>query len=164
MRHDDSNDVGPLTSEGLVERPVLERVIQSTPGEVRTTMADVKSALDGFGLGADDCGSVEIALAEALNNIVEHAYGQGHGPIEVKITFGGDGLKCYLRDRGVALPNGKLPRGRPMGEFTSLEDLPEGGFGWFLIRQLARDLTYRRIDDENLLSFRIATTRQGEPA
>jgi serine/threonine-protein kinase RsbW len=37
-----------------------------------------------------------------------------------------------------------------------LGDMPEGGFGWLIIRQLARDVAYVREDGVNQLSFRIA--------
>ena len=35
------------------------------------------------------------------------------------------------------------------------DDLPEGGFGWHLIRSLARDLAYVRRQDLNTFSFRV---------
>lgn len=35
------------------------------------------------------------------------------------------------------------------------EDLPEGGFGWFLIRLLSRDIRYLRIGPANRLTFRL---------
>lgn len=36
-----------------------------------------------------------------------------------------------------------------------LEDIPEGGYGWFLIRSLTKDLAYHRINGTNHLSFLI---------
>jgi serine/threonine-protein kinase RsbW len=35
------------------------------------------------------------------------------------------------------------------------DDLPEGGFGWFLIRELTKDLQYVRHEDQNRLTFSI---------
>lgn len=35
-------------------------------------------------------------------------------------------------------------------------DMPEGGFGWFIIKDLAKDIVYRRQNGENLLDLRIA--------
>jgi serine/threonine-protein kinase RsbW len=88
-----------------------------------------------------------------MNNIVEHAYADRQGQIDVTLWTAPDGLRCRLADNGApmpgALPGGALPRITPEG------DLPEGGFGWFLIRQLARDVVHLRRDGVNLLTFRI---------
>ena len=40
-----------------------------------------------------------------------------------------------------------------MADQDAPQDLPEGGFGWFLIRSLTRDLTYLREDGYNMLCF-----------
>jgi serine/threonine-protein kinase RsbW len=54
------------------------------------------------------------------------------------------------------MPDGRPPIGSYAGPAVILDDQPEGGFGWFLIRSLARELEYRRTDGENVLTFRIA--------
>lgn len=96
--------------------------------------------------------NAEIVLAEVLNNIVEHAYARHPGTITLTLRCTGAGLACLLKDRGAAMPGLALP----VGEFQDLgtvEDLPEGGFGWFLIRSLVEDLSYERRGGENRLSF-----------
>ncbi len=103
---------------------------------------------------ADMRGCAEIVMAEALNNIVEHAYSAAPGVIEISIDLGADGLECTIADRGAPMPGHSLPQGNPhvLGE---VQDLPEGGFGWFLIRSLAQDLQYSRFRDQNFLRFRL---------
>jgi serine/threonine-protein kinase RsbW len=39
---------------------------------------------------------------------------------------------------------------------VDLMDLPEGGFGWFLIKDLAKDVVYARVEGENRLQLRVA--------
>ena len=57
-------------------------------------------------------------------------------------------------DEGLVMPDGQLPKGRRLGgPGVALEDLPEGGFGWHLIRSLCADLTYSRVDRQNRLAF-----------
>lgn len=101
-----------------------------------------------------DRGTAEIVLAEALNNIVEHAYAQHAGEIEVCLHRQPFGLTCQIIDSGLPMPDGTPPAGAlpPLCEIT---DLPEGGWGWFLIRSLSQDLTYQREAGRNLLSFRL---------
>lgn len=107
-------------------------------------------------LRPDQLGTVETVLAEVMNNIVEHAYeDRGVGVIEMKITPEPDGLDVFVSDDGIEMPGGILPRGAPAKIDVPFESLPEGGFGWYLIRTLTKDITYARLDDKNTLSFRI---------
>lgn len=94
----------------------------------------------------------EIVLAEVLNNIVEHAYAASAGNIEIRVRRQVGGLACQIRDHGAPMPGLSLPDGafQPLG---AIADLPEGGFGWFLIRNTVEDLQYRREGGANRLSF-----------
>lgn len=100
----------------------------------------------------DSRGTVEIVLAEVLNNVVEHAYARYPGQIDVRITSGEGFLFVRLSDTGLPMPGGDLPGGS-LGKVVNIQDLPEGGFGWYLIRSLSQELTYLRDGPENVLSF-----------
>jgi len=63
-------------------------------------------------------------------------------------------LDCRVLDDGRPMPEGRLPCGREDWP-TARDQLPEGGFGWFLIRTLAMDLCYNRIEGRNRLAFRL---------
>jgi serine/threonine-protein kinase RsbW len=105
-------------------------------------------------LAEDDRSTVELVLAEVLNNVAEHAYFAGFGTVEVTLTPAVDGFGCLIIDYGDAMPGNALPEGRPpWAEGLAPDDLPEGGFGWHLIRSLARDIAYRRDGAENRLGF-----------
>lgn len=99
-------------------------------------------------------GTAEIVLAEALNNIVEHAYRVECGKIEIHLRRKASEILVAIRDAGLPMPCGALPAGQ-LRQLVPGADLPEGGFGWFLIRTLAQDLRYCRADGFNLLSFRL---------
>jgi len=123
-----------------------------TPDSVRVILSELRSRLDALGLTADQCGRVEIALAEALNNIVEHAYaGHGGGPVRLHGALTGGRLEIGLRDEGRPLPGLRLPDPQLPGCSGPVEALPEGGFGWYLIHDLTDALTYRRNGAENWL-------------
>lgn len=107
-------------------------------------------------LPADGRGTAEIVLAEALNNIVEHAYAQHSGEIEVKLTLLPGSMACEISDSGLPMPGENLPEGK-LKPILPGDELPEGGFGWFLIRTLSQDLHYRRLGSRNLLTFRLNT-------
>lgn len=93
--------------------------------------------------------SAEIVLAEVLNNIVEHAYAQSAGPIDVTLDYEHPTLAFEVVDEGLPMPAGRLPS----GDVVAVDGLPEGGFGWFLIRSLTRGLVYHRLRNRNRLAF-----------
>ncbi|MCX7286782.1 MAG: ATP-binding protein [Rhodobacterales bacterium] len=131
------------------------------PAEVRQALTGLLAAPAVSTLVDSDRGTVELVLAEVLNNIVEHAYAGGTGPVEVDLWATASGLNFQVADAGNPMPEGTLPDGH-LPDFlrsgdgpTVLSDLPEGGFGWHLIRSLTRDLTYARQGGRNLLSFAI---------
>lgn len=105
-------------------------------------------------------GVAQIVLAEVLNNIVEHAYADSPGEIFIGLAHHPDGVWVTIKDRGHAFPKEELPQGL-LPEMGSLADLPEGGFGWYLIRTLVRNLTYLRADGQNNLSFCLPYEDQG---
>lgn len=101
------------------------------------------------------CGpSWEIALAECLNNIVEHAHcGIEQGRIDIRTSVTDRILSVDLRDRGHPMPQGALPAGQLPSLGKETADLPEGGFGWFLILEISENLVYRRENGENRIKF-----------
>jgi serine/threonine-protein kinase RsbW len=97
----------------------------------------------------------EIVLAEVLNNIVEHAYAGASGQIQISVSCNFGFLDICIKDFGRAMPDLKLPAGE-LHPLYDGQDPPEGGFGWHLIRSLTQDLQYQRVQDQNILQFRLA--------
>ncbi len=128
--------------------------IASTPLAVRLALLNMLKHPVMFGVSEDARGTAELVLAEALNNIVEHAYDRENGQIEVRLHQTAGRLSCDVFDAGAPMPEGELPAGLAQ-IIDQDDDLPEGGFGWFLIRTLTEELTYRRINARNHLSFKL---------
>lgn len=124
----------------------------------RHALDQVLSALEPFELDPEEVGTIQLVLAEILNNVVEHAYPAAapDGPIQVKCKHHADGLHFAIEDEGKPMPAGAIPIGDRPEVNVETADLPEGGFGWFLIKELAKDITYCRNGDKNQLSLRIA--------
>lgn len=130
--------------------------IIGTQGGVRAGLMGMVARLRRNSIADDDLGSVELVLGEVMNNIVEHAYAdRTDGLIEVTIGRRTASLSVQVSDDGMPLPGLVLPQGRPANIHVDMPDMPEGGFGWSLIRHLARELGYSRIKDENRLTFLI---------
>lgn len=125
---------------------------------VRTALNGIITGLRPLCLDVEEVGTVELVMAEVINNIVEHAYPPNSpgGPIRVTCHHKIDGLHLTIRDEGKAMPDGQAPLGTVPNLQVDLMDMPEGGFGWFLIRDLAKEVSYRRSGNENQLDFRLA--------
>lgn len=84
------------------------------------------------------------------------AWGAGQRPICIRLTVTqrAGGLACAVVDNGTPLPETCLAR---PGVPTSPEvaALRAGGFGWPIIRELTRRLSYFRENDQNVLCFDI---------
>ncbi|MBO9450615.1 ATP-binding protein [Tropicibacter sp. R16_0] len=127
---------------------------RATELEARSGICAVAQELRLQGVSEETAGDIEIALAEAINNIVEHAYaGVEPGQIRVICSFQQSRLDIRISDKGVPLPSSELPEGAPAIITENKQDLPEGGFGWFLIRQLTSDIRYDRLNGHNRLSM-----------
>jgi serine/threonine-protein kinase RsbW len=126
----------------------FQLVIAADPLSVRDGLACLTAAAPVANLPADHRATTELVLAEVLNNVAEHAYPLGGGTVAVSLRLTGIGLSCLVADTGLPMPDGTLPKG-----FLPRVDLPEGGFGWHLIRSLTQNLHYARSDGQNRLSF-----------
>ncbi|MEM6384789.1 MAG: ATP-binding protein [Pseudomonadota bacterium] len=152
MPHDGS-------SENQISSPLASTIEKTIPADyrwVRRTIHELEDDFVASGIGSEDIGSIAIVLAEALNNVVEHAFENNEGQdITLLVRARSKSLLFEIRDKGRPMPKGRAPVGNhPMSEFNQFDTLPEGGYGWFLIRELVQDLVYDRQNDENILFFR----------
>lgn len=144
-------------SEGCRPPQRIALSFSSGAWEVRQALGRLKAQLHAMQLGVDCESTVELVLGEVLNNVVEHAYGPGQsGPIDVACERVGGALHFCVRDCGRAIPGLQLPRGDPPVVDLPRDELPEGGFGWFLVHNLACGLSYARESDRNTLKFHIS--------
>ena len=124
---------------------------------MRLAFEKAMETLKPLNFSSDDLSSVELILAEAMNNVVEHAYaGRSDGSVALRVEQGTSGLRVAVEDDGEPMPDGGLPSGALAAPSEDLLSMPEGGYGWFLIGQLARDHQYRRVAGRNSLTFRIS--------
>ncbi|EEX09424.1 putative anti-sigma B factor [Ruegeria lacuscaerulensis ITI-1157] len=132
----------------------LDLSFEASESEASRAIAAVHHSLMKLGLPADRHGDAKIAIAEAVNNVVEHAYA-GLPPGQVQLQGFADirGLEIRILDSGKPLPGLRVPDGIPASVDTSIGNLPEGGFGWFMIRKLSDDIQYERRSGQNRLSL-----------
>lgn len=124
---------------------------------IRDALAEIRSRLARMNLVEEELTTVEVVLAEVMNNVAEHAYAwRRDGEMVLGLRMTSDGLTISVTDEGLPMPDAELPFGERLDPTVPLGDMPEGGFGWLIIRQLARDVSYFRQEGVNQLSFRVA--------
>lgn len=137
----------------------------ATDMDARAGIAGIVSRLRALGVPGERADEVQIALTEAVNNVVEHAYaGSAPGDVTIDCRLGSDELRVCIQDAGGPYPGGQLPDGKPADINVPQSDLPEGGFGWFLIRELATQIKYERTGGGNNLSLCFELKLSGQPA
>lgn len=136
----------------------------ANPAAVRGVMAAMCRKLRQKRICSETRGKIELAVTEALNNIVLHAYrGRAQGDIELVACISAARLSIVIEDQGRRLPD-ILLKTSPHIPKPDPASLPESGFGWPMIRSLAHDIRHTRQDGANslLLEFRIDTGQSAQ--
>lgn len=124
-------------------------VIAADPAAVRALLETLQCGPALTSLTEDERDCTLLVLAEALNNVVEHAYGGTPGWIGLVPGPMRSGRDWRIVDRATSPP----PMDCLKSEMPA--DAAEGGFGWPLIRALTEDVELRRRSGFNVLSLRI---------
>ena len=147
----------PAAYDDMRTGDLFHRVMPGTEMEVRRTIHDLDVQFKSLGLAGTVTSDAIIVLGEVLNNIVEHALADLPAAcIRLDIFRAEAGLLVETVDMGRPLPPNLLSCPSLPDAGGPIDDLPEGGFGWFMIHALAKDMMYEREDGANRLSFSFA--------
>jgi serine/threonine-protein kinase RsbW len=140
---------GATPRSGLPPRSVALRT-DSRLENVELLARAVRGLAAAAGVEARACARVELAVAEAVNNVIRHAYQRRPGlPVEVVFTLDEDRFTLEVVDEGTPME----PRRAPVLDFDpgDLERLPEGGMGLFIIHSVMDQVEYRSAGGRNSL-------------
>jgi serine/threonine-protein kinase RsbW len=100
------------------------------------------------GLTDDDVFHVEMAVDEACSNIIEHAYADRSGDIELACSSSAPGaFEITIHDSGRSF-NPEHVAAPHLGAPTDLEDLNEGGLGLYFMRKLMDEVRFEMVLDQ----------------
>jgi len=89
-----------------------------------------------------------VAIVEAVNNCIAHAYrGEAGHPVTLYWIPGEGFVTVEIRDRGIPMPT---PLPNPV---TTAQVEAESGRGWYIIREWTDEVAYERADGENVLTL-----------
>ena len=132
-----------------------ELLVPATLAEVAQATQKVRRLLPDW-LSGGECDAIELALAEALTNIVRHGFGSTPGqPVRLRVRERAGALEIDLWDQGQPIPEDRLALADPSTTFlfdpTNLAGLPEGGMGLALIKAAFHEVRYGSRDGVNRL-------------
>jgi len=94
------------------------------------------------GLTDDDVFHVEMAVDEACSNVIEHAYADKAGEIELSCAVPEYGrLEIVIHDHGDPFDPESVPEPR-VGDSAGLDSMQEGGLGLYFMRKLMDEVRF----------------------
>lgn len=127
-------------------------VIANNLDEVSILAEFVENLCEELNLSAETTMNINLALEEAIANIIMYAYPseEKHDIIlDVKSIPGQ--LVFLLTDNGVSFDPTHVP---DADISASIDERAIGGLGIFLIRNIMNEVSYQRLDGENLLTMK----------
>jgi anti-sigma regulatory factor (Ser/Thr protein kinase) len=129
-----------------------EVVLHGHLGELKCLVAETARFCREHSLGDEVEFELNLVLEELFTNSVRHGGCAGvENAVRVRLQLRDDGVHMEYSDRGQAFD----PLGAPPPDLeASLEERQTGGLGIHLVRQIVRDLVYRREGDWNRITMR----------
>ncbi|MCM8826663.1 MAG: ATP-binding protein [Candidatus Omnitrophica bacterium] len=112
----------------------------------------IKNSAKELGFDNKKIYELELASEEVIVNIINYAYPSGTGEMEITCAPLQDnkGIKVEVVDWGMSFN----PLDRPLPNINApIEEREIGGLGIYLLRKTMDDVSYRREDGKNILTF-----------
>ena len=94
--------------------------------------------------------SLNLAIEEAVVNVMNYAYPNGTGDVQVNIDADSHKIVITLTDSGIPFDPTKKSE---VDTTLSVEERPIGGLGIHLVRQIMDTISYQRSGNQNILTM-----------
>lgn len=113
--------------------------------------AFVEEICEALGFEMSDTMSLNLALEEAVVNVMNYAYPQSTtGTVSIEATATDEWLIFVITDQGIPFD----PTATEEVDTTlPIEERPVGGLGIYLVRKLMDTINYERLDGKNILTL-----------
>ena len=136
-----AEQVVPPAGEETVPKKILSLQFRSQAKNLKGVRSAITGAAMMSGCSEAACQDVVIAVDEACQNVIRHAYnGDDNGAVELDVLRDGDDLVVELRDYAAPVDVSKIkPR--------ELDDVRPGGLGTHFIREVMDTVEFLRPAD-----------------
>ena len=112
----------------------------------------VESVGEDASLGQTDVLQLNLAVEEAVTNVIMYAYPGGtDGLVDIEAVVRDGWLVFTISDSGKPFDP---TAARPVDTSLSAEQRPIGGLGIHLVRQIMDEVSYARVEDRNILTLK----------
>lgn len=126
----------------MTDRYTLD--VTSRPENLARIAEFIGEVTANFGMTEQETYNIQMAVDEAVTNIIEHAYQAQEGPIEVVAERQGEDFIVILRDRGRPFD----PTNVTEPDITAgLDEREIGGLGLYFMRKLMDQVDFRFSDE-----------------
>lgn len=124
-------------------------IIKNEIAEISKLAVFIETIGEEIGLSSALVMSLNLALEEAVSNIILYAYPKNFDQdISIEAIKENNALIFTITDTGVEFDPTK---GCDVDITLTIEDRPVGGLGIFLIKKIMNEVEYQRVDDMNVL-------------
>ena len=123
-------------------------IIGSDIAEIPEVSAWLEEVMRGSGFTEEAILDTQLAVEEAITNVIVHGYKEPGGEVEITSHVNSDRVKVEIADTAPRFDPLSMPEPDLDG---SIEERRIGGLGVFLIRQVMDGVSYRYENGKNIL-------------
>lgn len=121
--------------------------------DIKQVGADIRNFCINYGVNIKIQNDIELALIEALNNVIKHSYKMDkNGKVIVEWNVTENVLEIRITDFGIARTNFDKPKLEY--DHNDINSLPEGGMGLFIIDNLMDENFYETDGTKNTFTLK----------
>ena len=126
----------------------LELVVPATLDSIERVSIFLESTLEDAGLDMIESARIQLAVEEAVTNVINHGYGGSDGEILITTDIESSQVMITITDTGQEFDPTSIP---PPNVTADLDHRNIGGLGVHLIRSVMDSVSYIRHDNKNRL-------------
>jgi len=112
----------------------------------------IEEVTESYGIDPSVTMSINLALEEAVVNVMNYAYPEGTlGEIDISVTFSDGSITFTIKDTGTPFDPTKVSN---PDTSLSAEERPIGGLGIYLVRELMDEVSYCYENNHNILTLK----------
>jgi serine/threonine-protein kinase RsbW len=124
--------------------------VKADLAEIERVREFLRQRMHGIIIAEEETMKLELALHEIFVNVVMHAYPKGDGEVMIRIRSDEGAFCIEIRDWGIPFNPDEIP---PIDLEKKIQLGTRGGLGIYLFKTLMDEYSYRRDDDENVLTI-----------